>query len=75
MLSLLEYLTNNAVEIGLSELNIGNNFFDPEYLYKLCEFIICSIPTMKRLVIAFSSLGEVNKNYIGDKLCALMKHN
>ena len=27
----------HAKEVGLSELNFGNNFFSPECLYKLCE--------------------------------------
>ena len=71
--SLYGYLALQAAEVGLSELNIGNNFFTPECLYKLCYTAICKIPSMQRLVIAFSNLGEVGKNYIGGEVLELMK--
>ena len=72
--SLHEYLMVQAREVGLSELNFGNNFFSPDCLLQLCEAACCNIPTLKKLVIAFSSLGE-GESYIGDKVCELMKHN
>ena len=74
-LSLHQYLTDHASEVGLAELNIGNNFFDPLCLYKLTEAAICKVTTLKRLVIAFSCLGQIGENFIGDKVCQLMKHN
>ena len=72
--SLHEYLMVQAREVGLSELNFGNNFFSPDCLFQLCEAACCNIPTLKKLVIAFSSLGE-GESYIGDKFCELMKYN
>ena len=70
-----DYLIVHAMEIKLEELNIGNNFFTPDCLYKLCKAATCNIPTLRRLVIAFSSMGEIGENYIGDKVCELMKIN
>ena len=66
---------HTAPEAGLQELNIGNNYFTPDCLYKLCYTALCKNPKLNRLAIAFSNLGEVKNNYIGAEVLDLMRQN
>ena len=42
----------------LKTLNIGNNLFRPSQLLRLVEVALCEESMLKRLVIAFSNLGN-----------------
>ena len=73
----------------LESLNVGNNHFVPEDLYQICATALHrnNVPSLRKLVIAFSNLGDSplisietftialdsgNNEYIGGKLCKLL---
>ena len=60
----------------LETLNIGNNLFAPSELLSLSRIALTSgsLPKLKKLVIAFSDLGE-GAEYVGGSLCQLLKES
>ena len=60
----------------LETLNIGNNLFTPSELLSLSKIALTSgrLPKLKKLVIAFSDLGE-GEEYVGGSLCQLLQES
>ena len=69
--------SNENAQQGLIEtLNIGNNLFTPSELLSLSRIALTSgsLPKLKKLVIAFSDLGD-GAEYVGGSLCQLLKES
>ena len=65
-----------ALASQLETLNVGNNLFTPNELLSLSQTVLTSghMIKLKKLVIAFSDLGE-GTDYVGGSLCRLLQES